>query len=112
MKREMLLGVLALAWLLTSCGQPVASPTPEADPFDAVREHIERLVAEGDMVAFRVNMRGTHKGEFMGIAPTGKQITMASAFFYRFEGGKEVEALPYSDTLALFQQLGVSPPTG
>ena len=73
---------------------------------------IDDMVAEGDKVAVRYTYTGTHKGEYMGIAPTGKQVTMTAANFYRFEGGKEVEDLPYSDSLALYQQLGVSPPTG
>ena len=73
---------------------------------------IDDMVAEGDKVVSRYTMTGTHKGEYMGIAPTGKQVTMTAANFYRFEGGKEVEDLPYSDSLALYQQLGVSPPTG
>jgi steroid delta-isomerase-like uncharacterized protein len=73
---------------------------------------IDDMVGEGDKVAVRYTWTGTHKSELMGIAPTGKQITMTAAYFYRFENGKEVEALPYSDMSALYQQLGITPPTG
>ena len=71
---------------------------------------IEDMVAEGDMMAIRYTMRGTFKGEYMGIAPTGKQMTLPNAGFARFEGGKQVEVWPYLDSLTFYQQLGVSPP--
>lgn len=73
---------------------------------------IDDMFAEGDKVAIRCTWTGTFKGEMMGIAPTGKQIKMNAAVFCRFEGGKEVEAVELADQLTMFQQLGVSPPTG
>jgi steroid delta-isomerase-like uncharacterized protein len=73
---------------------------------------IDDMVGEGDKVAVRYTWTGTHKGELMGIAPTGKEVTMTAAYFYHFENGKEVEALPYSDMSALYQQLGITPPAG
>ena len=73
---------------------------------------IEGMVAEGDMVAARYTARGTFKGEFMGTAPTGKQMTLPNAVFARFKGGKQVEVWPYMDMLTWFQQLGVAPPVG
>jgi len=78
--------------------------------FPDIHFTIDDMVAEGDKVAVRVTMTGTHKGEFMGIAPTGKQIATKEAIFYRLAGGKIVEGLPYSDSLVMFQQLGVNPP--
>ena len=71
---------------------------------------IEDMVAEGDMVAVRYMMRGTFKGELMGMAPTGNQFTMTSALFIRFEDGKEIEVREIYDQLTVFQQLGISPP--
>jgi steroid delta-isomerase-like uncharacterized protein len=71
---------------------------------------IDDMVAEGDKLAARVSWRATFKGKFGDIEPTGKQINMTAAYFYRMADGKEVEVLPYLDSLALFQQLGVSPP--
>jgi len=79
--------------------------------FPDIHFTIDDMVAEGDKVAVRYTSTATHKGEFMGIAPTGKRITMKSAFFYRLAGGKIVEAVSYSDSLAMFQQLGVAPPS-
>ncbi len=71
---------------------------------------IDNMVAEGDKMAALLTLRGTFKGNFGNIEPTGKQLNLTFAYFFRFEGGKEVEALPFFDTLAFYQQLGISPP--
>jgi len=68
--------------------------------------------AEGDKVAHRLTIRGTHKGEFMGIAATGKQVTITAITISRFAGGKEAEALVSMDLLGMYQQMGVTPPMG
>jgi steroid delta-isomerase-like uncharacterized protein len=73
---------------------------------------IDDMVAEGDTVAVRYTMTGTLKGEFMGIAPTGKKANLTSAIFYRFKGGKEVEAISFSDSLTMYRQLGIPIPPG
>ena len=78
--------------------------------FPDLRATIDDMVAEGDMVAIRFTIRGTFKGEYMGIAPTGKQFTFTEAVFHRMEGGKQVEAWSYADTLSFYRQLGISPP--
>ena len=70
------------------------------------------MFAEGDKVAHRLILRGTHKGELMGIAPTGKQVTLSANVISRFAGGKEVEAWSNLDDLGMMQQMGVAPPTG
>lgn len=72
---------------------------------------INDIVAEGNTVACSFTITGTFKGEYMGIAPTGRQVNITEAHFIRFEGGKEVETTSYSDSLTLYRQLGVSPPT-
>ena len=71
---------------------------------------IEDMVAEGNTVASRFTIRGTHHGHFMGVAPTGKKVEISEAVFIRFKNGKEMEAWPYTDTLSIYQQLGVSNP--
>ena len=73
---------------------------------------LEDIVAEGDKVMHRARMRGTFEGEIMGIAPTGKQVDMSVVTVSRFAGGKEAEAWQYADTLAMYQQMGVTPPMG
>ena len=73
---------------------------------------INDMIGEGDKIAVRYTLTGTHKGDYLGLPPTGKQINMEGSFFYKFENGKEVEALPFMDSLTMFQQLGISPPSG
>ena len=73
---------------------------------------IEDIMAEGDKVAFRWTYRGTHKGEYMGIAPTGKQLTMPGISIIRIAGGKIVEVWAEMDMLGLLQQIGAVPPPG
>lgn len=71
---------------------------------------IDDVVAEGDKVVTRFTLRGTFKGEMMGMAPTGKQVTITGAVFSHFVSGKEVEAFPFIDMLDMYQQLGVNIP--
>ena len=78
--------------------------------FPDVTNTIDNIVAEGDEVAFQVTHRGTHTGEFLGIAPTGKQIKMTNTAIYRIVDGKVVEGSSTLDMLGLFQQMGVLPP--
>ncbi len=70
---------------------------------------IEDMVAEDDRVVLRFTARGTHKGELMGIAPTGRQFTVMEIRIYRIAGGKIVEHWGLLDQLGLMQQLGVVP---
>jgi len=58
---------------------------------------------------WRYTVRGTHKGEFMGIAPTGKSITLTGILISRFAGDKVVEDWNNYDALGMLQQLGVTP---
>lgn len=69
---------------------------------------IEEIMAEGEKVAARVIMRGTFKGELMGIAPTGKKLEFQEAVFVRFENGREVEAKAYGNMKSFNEQLGIS----
>ena len=73
---------------------------------------IEDIVAEEDKVVARFTNRGTHKGEFMGIAPTGKQIAFTAMFIARVSDGEFVEGWVEVDLLGLMQQLGAVPPLG
>ena len=73
---------------------------------------IDDIFAEGDRVVTRFTFTGTFKGEMMGIAPTGKKATVSGIVITRWAGGKEVEAWESLDTLAWYQQLGISPPPG
>ena len=70
------------------------------------------LIAEGDKVVGLVTARGTHQGEFMGIAPTGKPVSFNAIDVVRIAGGKIVERWSQADNLALLQQLGAVPAPG
>ena len=78
--------------------------------FPDFRITIEDMVAQGDKVVARATTSGTHKGEFIGIAPTGKQATWTEIFIWRIDGGKAVEMWAELDQLGMMQQLGVIPP--
>jgi predicted ester cyclase len=68
------------------------------------------MVAEGDKVVTRWRMRGTHRGEFRGIAPTDKEVEVTGIGIFRFSpAGKVVESWDSLDELGMLQQLGAIP---
>jgi predicted ester cyclase len=67
------------------------------------------IIAEGDKVVARCKFTGTHKGLYMGIAPTGKKVNFESIAIYRIAGGLVVETWGIMDLLGMMQQLGVIP---
>ncbi len=73
---------------------------------------IEDMIAEGDKVACRYTLRGTHQGDLMGISPSGKQVTVRGIDIGRIVGGKSVEHWEVFDELGMMQQLGLVPPLG
>jgi len=73
------------------------------------REDIEEVVAEGNRVAARFRCSGTHRGEFMGMPPTGKAMEVAEVFFLTVVDGKIVDFVGVEDNLARLQQLGLLP---
>jgi steroid delta-isomerase-like uncharacterized protein len=80
--------------------------------FEHLNVTVEDMVAEGDKVAARFTARGTHKGVFMGLPPTGKSITMTGIEIFRIENGKIAELWGEANLLGLMQQLGILPPLG
>jgi predicted ester cyclase len=70
---------------------------------------IEELIAEGDQVVLRWTMRGTHRGEWRGIAPTGKPVTNSGLSILRLRDGMRVEERVQSDQLGVMQQIGALP---
>jgi steroid delta-isomerase-like uncharacterized protein len=77
--------------------------------FPDVRSTIEDLIAEGDTVAARWIAHATHKGEYMGIPPTGKAVEFTGISVYRIEGGKIAESWTVEDEFGLMRQLGAVP---
>ena len=70
---------------------------------------IEEMVAEGDTVAGRVTMSGTHLGSFQGMPPTGRSFQQAHMHFVRFRDGQAIEHRAVRDDLGMMRQLGLIP---
>jgi steroid delta-isomerase-like uncharacterized protein len=75
--------------------------------FPDVSFHVEEVIAEGETVAARVFWTGTHRGNFLGIAPTGRTVRQKQMHFMHLRDGQLVEHLAVRDDLGLRQQLGV-----
>lgn len=67
---------------------------------------IEQLVTDGDSVGWRWRLRGTHTGELMGVAATGRPLDVSGNDLGRVQDGKLVELWTEVDTLAILEQLG------
>lgn len=77
--------------------------------FPDLKFTIHDIVAEADHTAVRWSVSGTHKGEFMGIAPTLKSGTITGITFSKIVDGKTVESHVSRDDLTMFQLLGKVP---
>jgi predicted ester cyclase len=73
---------------------------------------IHDIIAEGEAVVVRHTARGTHQGELMGIAPTGKQVTSTGIVICHVVNGKAVAEWMNADTLGILQQIGAIPSMG
>jgi steroid delta-isomerase-like uncharacterized protein len=97
---------------------PGSEPGPEAmraaaayfrRVFPDWRSDIEQLIAEGDLVVERFTARGTHRGELMGVAPTGRELTLRGINIFRVHDGRIAERWGRLDQLGLLRQLGLAP---
>jgi steroid delta-isomerase-like uncharacterized protein len=70
---------------------------------------IEQLIGEGDTVVERFAASGTHRGELMGVPPTGKVLTLRGIQIFRIENGLIVERWGRLDEMGLLRQLGLVP---
>jgi predicted ester cyclase len=73
---------------------------------------VENMIGEGAKVATRKTFHGTHEGEFMGIPPTGRRVSIGLIDIVRISGGRVVEHWSMGDNLGMMQQLGVIPQPG
>lgn len=100
-------------------------PTPEADlstikrtiealqsAFPDMTSAEEDLIVEGNKVVMRRILQGTHKGEFMGVAPTGRKVSLAGVWISHLSGGQIKEQWVCFDALGLLQQIGATPSPG
>ena len=70
------------------------------------------LLAEDDQVAIHWRIDGTHKGDFLGVAATGKPVTFQGIALLRIADGKIEDDIAYWDNQSILEQLGAVPPTG
>jgi len=70
---------------------------------------VEESIVEGDAGAARFTAVGTHQGEFEGLPPTGRKITLRGISTFRFADGRISQELVSLDALGLMQQLGAIP---
>jgi steroid delta-isomerase-like uncharacterized protein len=76
------------------------------------RMTVEDQVAEGDIVVTRWTAHGTHQGEYLGLPPTGKQVTVRGVDIDRVANGRIAESWDLFDQWGLMEQLGVVPSSG
>lgn len=69
-------------------------------------ETVEDIIAEDDKVWVRLSYTGTHKGDFMGLSPTGKKITSKAVDIYRIADGKLAEYWNVTDNINILRQVG------
>jgi predicted ester cyclase len=74
-----------------------------------LRVTIDQQFTEGDHVATRFTIRGTHDGDLMGTPPTGREVAFTGITVSRCEGGRIVEEWEITDTVSLLGQIGALP---
>ena len=74
--------------------------------FPDIQDTVEDIVAEGDKVVVRWTSGGTHQGEFMGVAPTGRHVRFSGMRLFRIAENKIVESWVNIDERGLQEQLG------
>jgi steroid delta-isomerase-like uncharacterized protein len=77
--------------------------------FPDMQWRITEMVAEGDRVVARTTMEATHAGDFFGIPPTGKRVSVDGIHILRIADGRIAEHWGNNDDLGLMRQLGVIP---
>ena len=80
--------------------------------FPDIHFRVDDLLAEGNLVAARVTITGTHEGEFMGVPATGRSVEIVAMDFVSFRDGQATAHWGVGDMVLLLQQLGVMPPPG
>lgn len=80
--------------------------------FPDLKVSVDRVHAMGDRVAGRVVEEGTHQGEFLGVAGSGKAVDFTKIGLFRIENGKIAESWYEFDSLRVMQQIGAIPGAG
>jgi len=87
----------------------LAVVTANRDAFPDLVWTADDMVADGDTVAVRYTMTGTHRGTFAGVAPTNRHVVAQSMAFYRLADGKIVEERAQLDMFGVLQQMNAVP---
>jgi steroid delta-isomerase-like uncharacterized protein len=77
------------------------------DAFPDLTATVEDVIAEGDRVAMRVTLRGTHEGPFLGFEPTGRSFAIRNMVLSRLEAGRIAERWLQPDVSGQLTQLGL-----
>lgn len=106
---------------LVSGAEPAGAPrSPESikhhvtewlTGFPDLRFEVEQMLGEGELVMSRSVMRGTHLGKWLGIPPSGKQVSIRMIVTHRVVNGRIAEDWVLVEALGFFQQLGLLPET-
>ena len=90
------------------CGPEGFKPFFESfrNAFPDIKVTVEDTVTEGDKIAARCRVEGTHRGEGLGVASTGKRVAFTGMVIIRVQEGKIVEAWNNFDFMTMFQQIG------
>jgi len=80
-----------------------------ANAFPDGKGDIQKITAAGDIAIVEFTGRGTHTGDLMGIAPTGRQVSIPVCDILEIRDGKIIAEREYMDMLHMMQQLGVAP---
>lgn len=75
--------------------------------FPDLRERVDDMIVQGDRVACRYTVTGTHEGEFEDLAPTHRRVRFGGIEIFRIEDGRIAELWCHEDTLSLYEQLGI-----
>ena len=82
------------------------------DAFPDCRMTVEDVLADGDLVAYRATVTGTHRGELLGMRPTGRGFRVQHMHFLRLRDGRASEHWACRDDLGMLQQLRLLPAPG
>jgi predicted ester cyclase len=77
--------------------------------FPDIHCEVDDLIEDGDQVAWSVRATGTHTGDFMGIAPTGRTVDFDSLNIARFRDGRGYQHKVLMNDVKMMTQLGVMP---
>ena len=95
-------GIEAMNTVITTC----------RNAFHDLHVTVEDLMETGDKVTARFVARGVHRGDFMGLPPTGKEIALTGIEIFRLKDGKILELWGEANLFGLMQQLGIMPASG